>query len=286
MYKSLKNLYSSPYNKTHKWFALKRFIHWKLIRGFKSKNVKFKLWEDRYLLLNHDSFQSMWVMYNYIVDWEEFNLIKHVLRPRDTVLDVGANMGFYTIWMSKFIHEGHIHSFEPDDENFKRLNGNIELNALSKVAKINKVAVGDYDGEVTFTKGLDGENHISLKSEPEVVAIPITQLDSYAAENDLENIRYCKIDVEGFELAVLRGASRLLSSKRIDVLQLEINNTLSNSNVSVEDLLQYLDHMGYSLCSFEVSHSTLNPINYSKERENYFAVSDIDALNNELKKNR
>ena len=102
MFNSLKSLYSSPYNKEHSVNAIVRFFEWKFIRLFKLTNYKKKVWKDKYILLNYDSFQSMWIMYNWMVDWEEFNLIKNFIKEKDFCLDVGSNMGFYTVWFSKF----------------------------------------------------------------------------------------------------------------------------------------------------------------------------------------
>ena len=72
---SLKTLYQAPYNKKHPVSALVRFVYWKVIRLFKLKEVRYRVWNNRTILLDYNSFQSMWLMYNYIVDWEEFNLI-------------------------------------------------------------------------------------------------------------------------------------------------------------------------------------------------------------------
>ena len=284
MFKSYKNLFLSPYNKQHRLFALRRFIYWKIIRAGKLKNVRFNLWHDRTILLNHDSFQSMWIMYNYIVDWEEFHLIKYTVKPGDVVFDIGANMGFYTIWLSKFIDDGSIHSFEPDNANFNRLNENARINDLFERVHLNKMAVSDYDGEANFTQGLDGENHIAVKVEPKAVKIPSVKLDSYVGEKKISKIRYCKIDVEGFEFAVLKGARQLLLSKRIDVLQLEINDKIENAGVSIDTLTKFLEEVQYTLCSYDVQEFLLKPVIYSKERENYFAVSDIKKINTEIKK--
>lgn len=282
MITSLKHLFSSPHNNNHKAFALKRFLYWKLIRAFKLKNIPYKLWEDRKIFLNHDSFQSMWVMYNYIVDWEEFNLIKCYVKHNHQVCDIGSNMGFYTIWMSKFIgREGNIHSFEPDKSNFERLQNNVILNNLKKTVKLNNNAVSDIDGMLSFTSGLDGENHID-NTNISSLSVESKKLDTYAHENNIQSFNYVKIDVEGFEYSVLKGAETLLSTHKIAILQLEINSTLSNSNTNVDDVLKFLDTFNYKLCTYDVKNHKMIHTNYTKSRENYFAVFDIDLINQQL----
>src|SRR5215216_5285749 len=101
MLQSLRILYQAPYNKLHKISALYRFFYWKIIRVLKLKNVAYNIWDDRKFYLSYDSFHSMWVMYNCVVDWEEFNLIRDYLQPNDTTADIGANIGYYSVWMSK-----------------------------------------------------------------------------------------------------------------------------------------------------------------------------------------
>jgi FkbM family methyltransferase len=280
---SLSNLLAAPYNKEHKLFAFSRFAYWKLIRLLKLKNIRYNLWEDRKIFLNYDSFQSMWIMYNYIVDWEEFHLISKVVQPADQVFDIGANMGFYTLWMSKFIKNGgKIHSFEPDSGNYERLNKNIGLNRIESLVKPHLMALGDEDKDLFFTTGLDGRNHIAGESESKVVRVKGQRLDTYARQENIKEIRYAKIDVEGFEYMVLKGANELLSGKRIEILQLEINGEISNSGVGVEDLLNLITQSGYQLCRYDTALNSLLPIAFSPARENYFAVADLQKVNQKL----
>ena len=165
MIQSLLFLYKHPYNKRYPFFALKRFLEWKIIRLFKFENYKITIWNNRKIYLNYDSFQSMWIMYNWLVDWEEFNLIKDFVRVDSCSIDVGANMGFYTIWLSKFTN--NILSFEPNPKNFCRLNQNISANNANDQIRAYNIAVGQVNGNVRFTTNLDGENHISIHNSEE-----------------------------------------------------------------------------------------------------------------------
>ncbi|MEJ7610056.1 MAG: FkbM family methyltransferase [Ferruginibacter sp.] len=279
MYSSLKFLFRSPYNKKHPFFAICRFVEWKFIKLFKLTDYKKKVWGDRYLFLNYDSFQSMWVMYNWIVDWEEFNLIKDLVRRNDHCLDIGANMGFYTIWLSKFTEKTI--SFEPDNKNFQRLSSNIRLNGLTHSTALN-IAVGTDEGPVNFTNNRDGENHISLSGNTDTGTVQCRRLDNVLTEHDITRVRYMKIDVEGFELAVLEGANDLLREKRVDIIQVEINAALVNSGASVTGLLEFISSHGYKLYSYDVKNRKLVQEQYSPDRENYFLTYDAEMINNSL----
>lgn len=279
MIQSIKNLYKAPYNKKHVIFGLLRLFQWKFIKFFRLKDFKYSLWHDRRIFLNYDSFQSMWIMYNYMVDWEEFSLIKCYLKKKSVVADVGTNMGFYTIWMSKFVKAGgHIHCFEPDATNFERLKKNCGLNNLENVV-LNNIALSDSDGVVSFTKSLDGENHIAISNVENTVSIPTRTFDSYCTINRIAHLDYIKVDIEGFELFFLRGAQELLQRKAVDIIQLEINNRVTNSNTTVNDLLEAIKQHDYSLCRFNTDQRQLEQVDFSVSRENYFAVANLEKAN-------
>jgi FkbM family methyltransferase len=284
MISSIKYLYIHPYNKQRPIFAFFRWILWKLIKIFKFKQLKVKVWGNRFLQLNYDSFQSMWIMYNWIVDWEEFQLIEHYIEKNDIVFDIGTNMGFYTLWMSRFIDKyGEIHCFEPDKQNYSRLQTNISLNQIESIIKTNRCAVSDSDGLVKFTEGRDGENHISNIALDSAVEVQSITLDTYFEFHGIQHIAYMKIDVEGFELQALKGAKKLLKNKKVDIIQLEINQQLNNAGTKVNDLLFFLENYGYNLYCYETVTRCLNPVQYTQERENYFAIADILKVNKRIR---
>ena len=224
-------------------------------------------------------------MYNYWVDWEEFNLIKDFVQPQDQVADVGTNMGFYTIWFSKFINEtGKIHCFEPDEANFRKLEDNCRLNQLQNVC-LNNIAVGNQSGIVSFTLGLDGENHIASEEDKNTQTVLITKLDDYCEKNNIHQLAYAKVDIEGFEFDFLAGASVLLSQKRIDIIQIEINEQIRHSGKTIDELLRLIQESGYQLCKYDTEVKTLYPVQYQPERENYFLVADLIRANASIKQN-
>lgn len=287
MINSLKILYQSPYNKKNPISAFRRFLIWKGIKLFKIKNYKFKFWGDTEIYINHDSFHAMWLMYYSIVDWEEFNLIKEFVKPGDIVLDIGANMGYYSLWMSKFTGiKGLVIAFEPDNNNFINLEKNIILNNLGNQIVAEKKAVNDESVVISFTINLDGENHIASLNNSQSHRIDSIKLDDYFAEKNIKRIAYLKVDVEGFELNVLKGCSKALRNKTVDLIQLEINETIKNSGAVVNDVLNLLRLNEYTLCEYDVIGNKLMPVNYNSDKENYFATADLEGINLVLSRNK
>ena len=280
--KSILNFLKYPYNRKS-IFSIFRLIEWKLIRVLKLKGIKKTFW-DREFNISYDSLQCMWLYYHYIVDWEEFNLIRDISKVDDVVFDVGANMGFYGLWMSKFVSNGSIHVFEPSKDTFVRCANNYNLNSKKINAEIilNELAIGDHVGFAYLSGDKDGENHLTTDTMITGNKISLDTIDNYVIDRNIKKINYCKIDIEGFELHALRGAENMLRGKNIDCIQIEINRALENSGVSVRELLEFIENVDYQLCCYNVDERKLEKIDYISERENYFLVSDLSSINQKI----
>jgi len=124
------------------------------------------------------------------------------------VVDVGAYVGLYTIALAQRTGPtGRVYAFEPDPQNCAVLQKHIELNTVSDRVEIHELAVGDKDGFVLFTAGRDSESVVGANSlNPGTVRM--ARLDTILPS---ERVDVLKVDVEGFEENVLKGAEVLLS---------------------------------------------------------------------------
>lgn len=144
-------------------------------------------------------------------------VLLHFLRPGDLFLDVGANVGTYTVLASGICGANTI-AFEPDPVTAERLRRNIGINKLSSLVTVCECAVVAASGEIPFTTGRDTMNHIVTESNASTRAVRAERLD--AAVGDLSPVMM-KIDVEGYELGVLQGASGVLNNPALQVLEIE-----------------------------------------------------------------
>ena len=164
------------------------------------------------------------------------------LRPGDLFVDVGANVGIYTIYM---LDLGlRVIAFEPDPRNAGRLREHLALNGYH--AQVLQKAVSDHCGAVRFTQGLDSYNHLIL-SGTDGIEVQATTLDEVLGEQVVDGM---KIDVEGAERLVLEGARQALTAHRIRLLQLEwssdaVQNTLSEDRTPVAELLRGYGYVLY-----------------------------------------
>jgi FkbM family methyltransferase len=166
-----------------------------------------------------------------------------------TFVDVGSNVGLYAIAAGKRVGEtGKVIAFEPDHANFALLENHVRLNGLSHRIEIHQVAVGREDGVVAFEHRGDSESHVAVGAAgAQVTRVPMRSLDSVLNGRVVDVI---KVDVEGYEEEVLRGASGLLGDRerRPRALFIEAHPFAWGSVGTTSDtLLGYLAGFGYEM---------------------------------------
>jgi FkbM family methyltransferase len=142
-------------------------------------------------------------------------LIQRTARPDWIALDVGANVGAVTLALARHIGpSGHVHSFEPGPPNLRRLQANLDLNpALAARVTVHPTGVSDTPGELHWQEERDNPGNAMLGAQGSHT-VPVTTLDDFTGEQRLPRLDFIKIDVEGMELNVLRGARRTLRQYR------------------------------------------------------------------------
>ena len=148
-----------------------------------------------------------------VSDESELRLVRRVLGPGDTVLDVGANVGLYTLAMADAVgREGRVHAFEPNPSTLTRLKRNLALNGCDNVV-VHAVAVGDRDAVVALRSADPTESGLAtvVGDGTELARVPQVTLDDAAADHGFSSVALLKLDVEGAESSVLRGAADLIA---------------------------------------------------------------------------
>jgi FkbM family methyltransferase len=144
---------------------------------------------------------------------------KRALGPGSLFVDVGANVGVYTIWSIEAGAE--VIAVEPSRIARERLVTNLELNDYR--VELVAAALGEAEGTLRLTSRLDNQNRLLLSGDSggiESEEVPVLTLDGVIGDRTVDGL---KVDVEGAELLVLRGAQRLLAEHRIKLMQLEWN---------------------------------------------------------------
>jgi FkbM family methyltransferase len=156
-------------------------------------------------------YRPLYTAYKAYTDRAERNLLRKILFPGAVVVDVGANIGIYSKFLSRCIGPtGFIHSFEPAPDNFKRLCA--ATRSLSNV-RLAQAAVGERSGEtrlyISDKLNVDHRAYLAQGDSRHSVPIDIVALDDYFKPG--QRVDLIKMDIQGYELYALRGASRVLA---------------------------------------------------------------------------
>jgi FkbM family methyltransferase len=178
---------------------------------------------------------------------EVSDLVARVCRPGDYVIDGGANIGFFTVLMSKFVGPaGQVFSFEPGENNLFKLQENIKLNALTNVDTVFH-PLWDKHEPVQLHMCVDGSKnslapHADTRGSQTIFAVT---LNDYFPDDADEKLRLIKLDIEGAEEKALRGATRLFKNQPYIVAELNME-ALPKFGSSPEKVCAFLREFGYS----------------------------------------
>ena len=222
----------------------------------------------------------------------ELTFLRRYLRPGDSFIDAGANVGLYTLLAGVLVgSSGRVFAFEPASATFRRLMENVRNSGLSQVS-CHQMALSDAPGKGALSvseTGFDAWNSLagSLTDGPTgTESVTLTTWDDFAKLNGVGNqITAIKIDVEGWELPVLTGMSRLLEQNDAPLLQVEFTATnASAAGGSCEMLFDAIQRFGYQLYRFDSVSQTL-AVQTAAPTEghcNLYAIKDISSVNQRL----
>lgn len=187
-------------------FLLSRFL-WKtgLCRFivFERDQIRYRFWPSA-------QSAQYWIGEEFLV--EELQFIRSLELTGKVVVDIGANIGIFSLNVSKLSgRRAQCIAFEPHPRITKYLKANIELNGFTNI-EVKEVALGASKGEVKFSdKHGDDMNHVTVKGKNHLI-VEMTTLD--AVVENIKEFELIKIDVEGFEREVLLGANNTLSKTK------------------------------------------------------------------------
>lgn len=190
-------------------------------------------------------------MYFGLYDEREAALLESLLSPGGCFLDIGANVGFYTVHAAARVGPaGQVHAFEPLPANVAALRETIRENHLAQVHLVD-AAVSDREGEVAFHAPPEGESgwgRVAGGSEGETIRVRCVTVDGYLARlaEPPGRVDAIKLDIEGHEMAALQGMRRTLERDRPAIL-MEMNlPMLAAAGVDPETMGDWLLDMGYT----------------------------------------
>ncbi len=217
-----------------------------------------------------------WYIYFGFIEEAKQNLYS-LIEPSNIVFDVGANLGETTLNFAKLIgSKGKVYSFEPDPINYKALQTNLKLNNFNNIS-LNLIGLGNTKGKFkihTLDESNKGMNRIVLtpESNGEYREIEVTTIDTYTKDNNITKLDLIKIDVEGFEFNVLKGATnslKMFSPKLF--IELDDQN-LRDQKSNAQELVSFLMGYGYEIKNAETNQKINTQTNFTNCHYDIIAV--------------
>jgi FkbM family methyltransferase len=182
----------------------------------------------------------------------ERRFVERYLEPGMTVLDIGAHHGFYSLLASKKVdRDGRVIAFEPSPRERERLARHLTLNACSNVL-VEEAALGEMEGHADLFLVAGKETGCNSLRQPQTkhltrkVPVRVKRLDDYLRTAQIERVDFIKIDVEGAELSVLRGADGVLGRRPRPILLCEVQDLRTQAwGYPGMEIIKFLAERGY-----------------------------------------
>jgi FkbM family methyltransferase len=247
---SVSRILANPHIDTRQ--GIIRHLQWQGRKVFNLFPMEQRISRSRIIAFHRHCGVSALINSQGLYDYNNMSLIRDLLRDGGVFVDIGANIGSYTLIGSESA-PASVHAFEPHPTTFQFLRKNIELNKRSNVSLYN-MALGSSEGEVFLTDRTGSSiNHIVSENKQEVgtIAVPCHRMDNICRQVGIVP-EIVKIDVEGFEYDVLLGFGDRVSS--IHVLLIEMNglsDKRSHGQKEIHSLLTSKGLIGPWMCQFD-----------------------------------
>lgn len=192
---------------------------------------------------------------NYFNDNYESETIKFIndfVFDNSAIIVIGSHIGFYTILFGVLTKDSSIiYSFEPLESNFHYLKKSININDLNNVKPINKAISNANQKQIFYSKSAIGYNAGSLVKNPlnEKIEMQTESIDNFTKANKIKNIQLVKIDVEGFEMQVLRGGQDVFKRLKPTLILALHPSSIEKNGDSLIDIWRVLEKFNYKIYS-------------------------------------
>lgn len=218
MFSTISFITSHPLTRDRPLAALSRFARWQVESRLK-REILFDWIDGARLVVRNGMTGATGNIYCGLHEFADMAFVLHFLRPDDLFIDVGANVGTYTVLASTVCGARSI-AVEPDPETMNCLKKNIAINALKDRVCTIEAALGPEQRTQRFTVGLDTVNRMARPGDTQTQAVQVRRLDDVLAGKKPTLI---KLDVEGFEPEVLAGAQETLEKPSLLAIESECN---------------------------------------------------------------
>jgi FkbM family methyltransferase len=216
---TLELLLRHPLNRDRRLAAIARYLRWQVGSLLVPGQVAVPFVGRSLLLASFGMASATGNVYAGLYEFEDMALALHLLRPGDLFVDVGANIGAYTVLAGAAVGADCV-ALEPVPSTFAQLRRNVDLNGIGARVELRNVAAGAGREKIRFTDGLGPMNRVATDGERAALEVEVLPLDEIVGAREPLLI---KIDVEGFETRVVDGASAVLARPSLLAVLMERN---------------------------------------------------------------
>lgn len=272
-------LWNHPLNRRDRLGAVSRFLRWRIGSRILPGPVVHSWVGGVRVLVRRGETGMTGNLYAGLHEFMEMGYLLHVLRPGDLFGDVGANVGSYTL-LASVVAGARVICFEPVPETFQRLMDNLRLNRLERIVEARNQAVGAGPGTLQFTVDRNTMNRPIAPGEVvnQGCDVPVVTLDSVFHDQVPQML---KIDVEGYETAVIDGADATLADPRLHSVVMELGGAGQLYGFDESRLLLRLRDYGFQTCRYDPFRRELT-VSEGKDPSsgNTLLVRDLEKVRN------
>ncbi|MCK6513319.1 FkbM family methyltransferase [Myxococcota bacterium] len=273
---TLRFLWNHPINREHRLDALSRYVRWqvggRLVQGELAYDWIMGL---KFLLRSRETGLTGNV-YCGLHEFSSMGYVLHTLGSEDLFVDIGANVGSYTLLACGGRKARGI-CVEPVPETFSRLSANVRLNDLSERVTALNIGLAEKEGEMLFTRSENTMNRVAGLEDQgkETVSVQVRTLDGILGGAVPSVI---KIDVEGFETAVVRGGEKTFREPGLHSVIMELGGAGERYGYDEGELFRYMLSLGFGAYAYNPMNRTLYALGDQMGAVEVEGVSSDNAL--------
>lgn len=282
-WRRIRVIQTHPLAKHRPVYSISKYISWLISTKTGLFNQKQYL-KETILIAQPGASSLMHAYFLGLPEFDEMSFLIHFLRADDSFVDVGANMGIFSLLASSYAG-CKCEAFEPVPQTFNALDKMISVNKINDKVKARNIGISNEEGQLYFTKDYGTTNRVVNNPDynqiPFLVKVNVRALDEAI---DSKNVKLLKIDVEGFEWNVLQGATKILSDENLWTLIVEINGRNEQFGVTPESILEYLSTFGYEPFKYFPYERRLEPEDvFTDENRNTIFIK-VTKINQVIKR--
>ena len=270
-----------PLNRRRKLKSVRRWLAWQLGSRLVPGPVAINFVNETMLLVAPGMTGATGNVYVGLHEFQDMAFVLHLLRRGDVFVDVGANVGSYTVLAGGV--GARCISIEPIRKAYDSLLLNVNLNGIRDTVAAHNIGLAARPGVLKFTAELDTVNHVAAASEEggaAVIEVEVNTLDNVVADSEPTLL---KIDVEGFETEVIAGAEKVLSKGSLLAVIMELNGSGLRYRYDEHEVYKLMLARGFTPCSYDPVTRSLRTLDGKNDAGgNTLFVKELEGVSRRL----